>query len=336
MSGNDRSATAPRPPACPPPPAPAPPATGRVPPAAPQPAPRGRPSGPGRRLRRLRRRAAAGAGHRRRTRSGSPPRRAASSGSASTSRREAELDAIAARYGLHPLAVEDAVYAHQRPKLEHYDDALFMVLKTATYVEHEQLTATSEVVDTGEVMVFLGAALRDHRAARGARRAGRAAPPAGGAARPAVPGPVRRPLRRRRPRRRHLRRGRRRRRGGRRRARGLGLQPRAHRRHRPALPAQARADVAAQGGRPAGGAAAEAGRAADRRRPRGDALLLPRRAGPRHPRARPGRRRWTSCCPRSCRRRWPGPRWPTTRTCARSRPRPASSPSPPRSPASTA
>ncbi|MGY1830608.1 magnesium/cobalt transporter CorA [Geodermatophilus sp. SYSU D01180] len=69
---------------------------------------------------------------------------------------EAELGAIAERYGLHPLAVEDAVYAHQRPKLERYDDDLFMVLKTARYVEHEQLTATSEVVDTGEVMVFLG------------------------------------------------------------------------------------------------------------------------------------------------------------------------------------
>jgi magnesium transporter len=61
---------------------------------------------------------------------------------------EEELTAIGDRYGLHPLAVEDAVYAHQRPKLEHYDDALFMVLKTATYVEHEHLTATSEVVDT--------------------------------------------------------------------------------------------------------------------------------------------------------------------------------------------
>jgi magnesium transporter len=70
---------------------------------------------------------------------------------------EAELGSIAQRYRLHPLAVEDAVYAHQRPKLEQYDDALFMVLKTARYVEHEHLTATSEVVDTGEVMVFLGA-----------------------------------------------------------------------------------------------------------------------------------------------------------------------------------
>ncbi|SNS68591.1 magnesium transporter [Geodermatophilus saharensis] len=69
---------------------------------------------------------------------------------------EDELGRIAERYGLHPLAVEDAVYAHQRPKLERYDDDLFMVLKTATYVEHEELTSTSEVVGTGEVMVFLG------------------------------------------------------------------------------------------------------------------------------------------------------------------------------------
>ncbi|WP_081788384.1 magnesium/cobalt transporter CorA [Candidatus Blastococcus massiliensis] len=69
---------------------------------------------------------------------------------------EDELGALAERYDLHPLAVEDAVFAHQRPKLERYDDGLFMVFKTATYVEHEQLTATSAVVDTGEVMVFVG------------------------------------------------------------------------------------------------------------------------------------------------------------------------------------
>jgi magnesium transporter len=70
---------------------------------------------------------------------------------------EAEFESIADGYGLHPLAVEDAVYAHQRPKLDRYDDSVFVVLKTAQYVEHDQLTATSEVVNTGEVMVFLGA-----------------------------------------------------------------------------------------------------------------------------------------------------------------------------------
>ncbi|GAB3357045.1 magnesium/cobalt transporter CorA [Modestobacter lapidis] len=69
---------------------------------------------------------------------------------------EAELNAIGEHYGLHPLAIEDAVYAHQRPKLERYDDSLFMVFKTARYAEHEELTATSEVVVTGEIMVFVG------------------------------------------------------------------------------------------------------------------------------------------------------------------------------------
>ncbi|UGQ14422.1 magnesium/cobalt transporter CorA [Yinghuangia sp. ASG 101] len=67
-----------------------------------------------------------------------------------------ELAGIAERFGLHPLAVEDAVKAHQRPKLERYDDTLFAVFKTVRYVEHEHLTSTSEVVETGEIMVFLG------------------------------------------------------------------------------------------------------------------------------------------------------------------------------------
>ncbi|MGW2693113.1 magnesium/cobalt transporter CorA [Streptomyces sp. NPDC001296] len=69
---------------------------------------------------------------------------------------EAEFARVAELFGLHPLAVEDVVQAHQRPKLEQYDDVLFTVLKTVTYVEHERLTATSEVVDTGEIMVFIG------------------------------------------------------------------------------------------------------------------------------------------------------------------------------------
>ncbi|MFC9651419.1 MULTISPECIES: magnesium and cobalt transport protein CorA [unclassified Streptomyces] len=69
---------------------------------------------------------------------------------------EEEFAGIAAEFGLHPLAVEDAVHAHQRPKLERYDDTLFTVFKTIHYVEHTQLTATSEVVDTGEVMCFTG------------------------------------------------------------------------------------------------------------------------------------------------------------------------------------
>ena len=67
-----------------------------------------------------------------------------------------EFAGIAELFDLHPLAVEDAVEAHQRPKLERYDETLFAVFKTVCYVEHEQLTATSEVVNTGEIMVFVG------------------------------------------------------------------------------------------------------------------------------------------------------------------------------------
>ncbi|WP_133912560.1 magnesium and cobalt transport protein CorA [Streptomyces sp. NBC_00582] len=69
---------------------------------------------------------------------------------------EAEFSGIAGEFGLHPLAVEDAVQAHQRPKLERYDDSLFTVFKTIHYVEHDRLTANSEVVETGEVMCFTG------------------------------------------------------------------------------------------------------------------------------------------------------------------------------------
>ncbi|MCZ0205428.1 magnesium/cobalt transporter CorA [Streptomyces achromogenes] len=69
---------------------------------------------------------------------------------------EREFAGVAELFDLHPLAVEDAVEAHQRPKLEHYGDTLFAVFKTVCYVEHERLTATSEVVDTGEIMVFVG------------------------------------------------------------------------------------------------------------------------------------------------------------------------------------
>ncbi|MFG2790871.1 magnesium and cobalt transport protein CorA [Streptomyces sp. NPDC048419] len=67
-----------------------------------------------------------------------------------------EFAGIAELFDLHPLAVEDAVEAHQRPKLERYGETLFAVFKTVCYVEHEKLTATSEVVNTGEIMVFTG------------------------------------------------------------------------------------------------------------------------------------------------------------------------------------
>jgi len=69
---------------------------------------------------------------------------------------EAQLNVLAETFGLHELAVEDAVHAHQRPKLERYGSTLFMVLKTVRYIANEKLTATSEIVETGELMAFVG------------------------------------------------------------------------------------------------------------------------------------------------------------------------------------
>jgi magnesium transporter len=68
-----------------------------------------------------------------------------------------QMHAVADVFGLHPLAVEDAVHAHQRPKVERYDDTLFLVLKTVKYVPHESVALAREIVETGEIMVFVGA-----------------------------------------------------------------------------------------------------------------------------------------------------------------------------------
>jgi magnesium transporter len=63
---------------------------------------------------------------------------------------ETEFDLVTSEFGLHPLAVEDALHAHQRPKLELYSDSLFLVLKPVSYDE------SSATVSTGELMIFLG------------------------------------------------------------------------------------------------------------------------------------------------------------------------------------
>ncbi|WP_329361473.1 magnesium and cobalt transport protein CorA [Streptomyces sp. NBC_00669] len=63
---------------------------------------------------------------------------------------EAEFAGIAAEFGLHPLAVEDVLKAHQRPKLEIYPDALFAVVRPLRY--HDD----SGTVSASELMVFIG------------------------------------------------------------------------------------------------------------------------------------------------------------------------------------
>ena len=61
-----------------------------------------------------------------------------------------EFDSVAREFNLHELAVEDAIHAHQRPKLEVYGDSLFIVLKTARYDDER------EEVDFGEILLFIG------------------------------------------------------------------------------------------------------------------------------------------------------------------------------------
>ncbi|MFD8999840.1 magnesium and cobalt transport protein CorA [Streptomyces sp. NPDC059582] len=63
---------------------------------------------------------------------------------------EAELHSLASEFDLHPLSVEDALEAHQRPKLERYGDTLFVVLRAARYLD------ALEEVDFGELHVFVG------------------------------------------------------------------------------------------------------------------------------------------------------------------------------------
>ncbi|MFJ7244758.1 magnesium and cobalt transport protein CorA [Kitasatospora sp. NPDC098652] len=63
---------------------------------------------------------------------------------------EAQLLEAADRFNLHELAVEDAIVAHQRPKLERYGDTLFVVLRAARYLDE------AEEVDFGEIHLFVG------------------------------------------------------------------------------------------------------------------------------------------------------------------------------------
>jgi len=70
-----------------------------------------------------------------------------------------QLAQVGEVFDLHPLALEDATNPRQRPKVERYDDMLFLALRTLAYVEHTDRsggTDGGDVVETGAVMVFVG------------------------------------------------------------------------------------------------------------------------------------------------------------------------------------
>ena len=89
---------------------------------------------------------------------------------------ETDLVGAARVFGLHQLAVEDAVVAHQRPKLDVYDGHLFAVLRTLTY---DKVDVPGR--DRRDRRLRRGG-LRPHRPARGRPRARLGAPTARGAA----------------------------------------------------------------------------------------------------------------------------------------------------------
>src|SRR3954454_13522092 len=68
----------------------------------------------------------------------------------------ATMRSIAEGFGLHELVVEQAVTGGHRPAAETIGDVTRLVLRTARYVEPEELTAQSEVVDTGDVTLLIG------------------------------------------------------------------------------------------------------------------------------------------------------------------------------------
>ena len=59
-----------------------------------------------------------------------------------------ELDSMRLEFNLHPLAIEDASHGHQRPKVEEYGDALFVVMQLV------ELVGTD--LNVGEVALFAG------------------------------------------------------------------------------------------------------------------------------------------------------------------------------------
>ncbi len=67
-----------------------------------------------------------------------------------------QMAELATLFGLHELAVEDAVQAYQRPKMERYATSLFLVLKTVKYVDRGDQSEVGEIVQNGEIMMFIG------------------------------------------------------------------------------------------------------------------------------------------------------------------------------------
>ncbi|WP_018295474.1 magnesium/cobalt transporter CorA [Corynebacterium lubricantis] len=67
-----------------------------------------------------------------------------------------QMEKVADIFGIHELIVEDAVSAHQRPKVERYNDQLFVVVRSVKYMDDEEVTDTRQIISTGEVQMLIG------------------------------------------------------------------------------------------------------------------------------------------------------------------------------------
>lgn len=69
---------------------------------------------------------------------------------------EEQMERVSEEFGIHDLIVEDAVTAHQRPKVERYSEQLFTVVRTVAYRDDEEVSDLREVISTGEVQILVG------------------------------------------------------------------------------------------------------------------------------------------------------------------------------------
>lgn len=67
-----------------------------------------------------------------------------------------QMERIAELFNLHDLIVDDVIDAHQRPKVERYDDQLFLVIRTVYYRDDEEVDDSREIISTGEIQIVVG------------------------------------------------------------------------------------------------------------------------------------------------------------------------------------
>ena len=69
---------------------------------------------------------------------------------------ENTVESLGDMLDIHELVVADAAHGHRRSKLEQYDENLFMVASTVSYLERDEQQSVAEIVSTGELMIILG------------------------------------------------------------------------------------------------------------------------------------------------------------------------------------